>query len=445
MVEVDRRLENARHPLIIPPRFGDIPDVLTAREHWVVWEPAWEEDPADAAGGQWVQVPYHAVTGERVAPRSDQAFGVSFEAAMRAYREKPYAGIGFLLGDEDPFCVVDLSDVRETKDQLRRQARRVVDQMGSYTELSPSGTGLRIWVEGSLPPGGRRRDYIELYEGERFVPVTGCRWEGAPPVIGERQAALETLHRDLFPASPPRPSRTDRLPGLHVRDEDVLDAAFRGPTGYRLEALYVRGDTSILPGDRNGADLALCSLLGYYTGDDAVRLDRLFRGSALYRQKWDRPHYSDGLTYGAATVARALDGCIAFHPYPPPSQITTALAHGKGTTALLSVPPHFSSATEEGENPRDISTGSPHDVILERCDPLAFAEAQGRAQGLALRERVLTARQAASVLGISTRMLRRTIPAWRRFGRQSIGDRWLLSHLLEAQEMAGRDGIAAGG
>ena len=68
---------------------------------------------------------------------------------------------------------------------------------------------------------------------------------------------------------------------------------------------------------------------------------------------------------------------------------------------------------------------------VKEAYPIAVAEAQGRAHGLALSERVLTAKEAADVLSISTIMLRKTVPAWKRFGKDASGDRWLLSELLK--------------
>ncbi len=65
-------------------------------------------------------------------------------------------------------------------------------------------------------------------------------------------------------------------------------------------------------------------------------------------------------------------------------------------------------------------------------DPLRLAREQGRAQGLAMTERVLTARQAADVLQLSVRQLRQTVKPYRRFGRSAAADRWRLSDLLEA-------------
>lgn len=63
-------------------------------------------------------------------------------------------------------------------------------------------------------------------------------------------------------------------------------------------------------------------------------------------------------------------------------------------------------------------------------DPAHLAAVQGRAQGLAQTERVLTAREAADVLHVSVRMLRKTVKPFRRFGNSPAGDRWLLSDLL---------------
>jgi primase-polymerase (primpol)-like protein len=51
-------------------------------------------------------------------------------------------------------------------------------RIDSYTEVSPSGAGLRIWTPGVLPPGGRRKGYVEMYDGGRYLTVTGHRVRG---------------------------------------------------------------------------------------------------------------------------------------------------------------------------------------------------------------------------------------------------------------------------
>ena len=71
--------------------------------------------------------------------------------------------------------------------------------------------------------------------------------------------------------------------------------------------------------------------------------------------------------------------------------------------------------------------------ISQTANPVTLAEAQGRAHGLAMQERVLTAQESADYLYISVRLLRRTIAPYRRFGNSPSGDRWRLSDLLSEQ------------
>lgn len=64
------------------------------------------------------------------------------------------------------------------------------------------------------------------------------------------------------------------------------------------------------------------------------------------------------------------------------------------------------------------------------ADPLELAAAAGRAQGLAQDDAVMDAAAAAAFLGVSTAMLRKSVPAYRRFGKGARGDRWRKSDLL---------------
>ena len=60
-------------------------------------------------------------------------------------------------------------------------------------------------------------------------------------------------------------------------------------------------------GSQSEADLALCCALAFWTGKDGVQIDRLFRQSQLYREKWDTVHHADGATYGVETIRQAIE------------------------------------------------------------------------------------------------------------------------------------------
>jgi predicted ArsR family transcriptional regulator len=99
-----------------------------------------------------------------------------------------------------------------------------------------------------------------------------------------------------------------------------LELASNAANGERFSSLW-RGDWSGYESNSE-ADLALASLLAFWTGGNAAQIDGLFRQSGLYRPKWERP--SKASSYGHRTIARALAGCSNY--YSPPRQAAQALA-----------------------------------------------------------------------------------------------------------------------
>lgn len=99
--------------------------------------------------------------------------------------------------------------------------------------------------------------------------------------------------------------------GATLDDQTLLDLARRAANGATFERLW-RGDTSEYRDDQSAADLALCTMLAFWTGKDEYRIDSLFRQSGLYRQKWERDEYRE------RTIRRACDS--VFSVYEPGEQ-----------------------------------------------------------------------------------------------------------------------------
>jgi len=404
-----------------PPDLNALSESLKRFAQWVVWDAIFAEQAtamsqAASDANSYCCVPLDPVSGESVSA-SDSAVavpgvvsGASFDAAVRALGANSYTGIGFVLREDDPFSVVSLEEAIAVDGTLTPEAARIVDLLDSYTERSPSGRGIRVFVRGVLPPGGRQRGSIELQESAYFVALTGWRWPGTPDDIADRQREIESLHAEVFPrqAAPGRQARDSAAPPPDS-DDDVLATAFGATNGARIRSLfYAEQGAFPVGGDRTAADLALCSLLGFYVGDNPERLDRLFRRSRLYRPRWDMCRYSDGHTYGQAVVAKALEGCLLFYSYPQRASVCTP--------ATESVPTRRADAPESASDT----------MAARRSD----AEEKIRAIDIALQEQVLTAQEAAAILKVSPCLLRRTIKPWRRFGARPCGDRWLLSDLF---------------
>lgn len=129
-------------------------------------------------------------------------------------------------------------------------AMQIVEDLSSYTEVSPSGTGLHVIARAELPEGRRRDDKIEMYDRGRFFTVTGRRLPGTPHLIEERQEQIAALHARLFPTREvSAPSMNGTLtPTNDLSDGEILQRAVNATNGKRFARLWA-GDRSSYPSD----------------------------------------------------------------------------------------------------------------------------------------------------------------------------------------------------
>jgi len=232
---------------------------------------------------------------------SDPTTWSSFETVLAAMRSGGYNGMGFVLTDSG-LTGVDLDHCIEN-DIIQPWAQDVVDRLRSYSEISPSGSGIHIIIKAQLPQGNKRRRKgpIEMYCHGRYFCVTSKHLNGTPAEIEGRQDEIEALHREIFGEREPEPPREVKCGGFDGSDEDLLSRARQARNGGKFSALYDRGDISAYDGDDSAADQALVNMLAFWCGPDPERIDRLFRQSALCREKWiSRADYRE------RTIAAAL-------------------------------------------------------------------------------------------------------------------------------------------
>ena len=137
---------------------------LLERPQWAVWR--WTQKP----DGTWQKPPFMATQPDRHASTSDPSTWSSYETALAAVRARQADGISYILTEDDSFAAIDLDHCRclETH-SIDIWAQLFLERgRNTYTEVTPSGTGCRIW---GLANGGPLHKKFTLKAGPReFEP-----------------------------------------------------------------------------------------------------------------------------------------------------------------------------------------------------------------------------------------------------------------------------------
>ncbi|HUV51328.1 MAG TPA: phage/plasmid primase, P4 family [Anaerolineae bacterium] len=276
---------------ILKPIKNNIDQELKDKKAWIVWK-------IENTEGKQTKVPYNAKTGSR-AKSNDPETWTDIETAYGSYEKDIYDGIGFVLSKENPLVGIDLDHcVDPETGKIDPWAQKIVDGLPTYWELSPSGTGLRAFVKGKLPPEGRKKGNIELYEAGRYLTVTGHKLNGNQ--IKSLPEELNKLHAETF-----KKVETKNQPMRQsFNNQELLTKAFESKHGHKIRLLF-NGDTSDYSSPSE-ADQALCNYLAFWFDNNYAAIDQVFRSSGLMREKWNEKHHADGRTYGQATIGKAI-------------------------------------------------------------------------------------------------------------------------------------------
>ena len=299
-----------------------VPEALkpfTAYNQFIVWR-----EIQRAGKPKPDKVPIHPRTGAPHDPHDPAAWLSATEALQLAT-----AGfnVGFVFTKGDPFFFLDIDNCLQPDGKWSPLAIDLCGQFaGCAMEISHSGKGLHIFGSGEVPAHACKNIPLdlELYTEGRFAALTGA---GAVGSAAFRPAAMAQLVATYFPPSEHTagaewtdgpcaewngPTDDDELirrmlqsrsssavfgnrasvQDLWTGNEDALAAAYPDERGF----------------DHSSADAALCQHLAFWTGKDCERIDRLFRMSALYRDKWETRG-----DYRHRTIIHAVGYCKAVY------------------------------------------------------------------------------------------------------------------------------------
>ena len=290
-----------------------IPQEMKDLPNWVCWR-------FETSDGRKTKIPYNPKTGGR-AKANDPTTWVTYEEAAQSLGR--YDGIGFQLS-ESPFVGIDMDHVL-TNGRANPQAQEVIEQFDTYTEISPSGSGIHCIVRADILGKGYRNDLLELYSQARYLTVTGNIYQRREQIaectdkvksliqaIDAEREAKRNAKKQAGRAASPTPAKgadshlpTERIaqttrenaafcsiPAVDMTIPAIIERIRHSKQAELFSRLFDNGDISAYESP-SSADQALMNILPFHTGGNIPLMIEIFSQSALAkRDKWqNRPDY----------------------------------------------------------------------------------------------------------------------------------------------------------
>lgn len=296
--------------------FEKVPAELRALRQWVCYGKA-----GIAPGEKQYKMPFNPRTGYG-ARAGDPETWATFDEACKAVESGQYAGIGFEFAENGGYVGVDFDHCIDQNGALSAWAIDKMERLYSYTEVSPSGSGIHILCKGKLPGKAVKRPHAEMYDCGRYFTVTGDTWGVEATPLRDPGEALEQLYTELQ-ADGKKPSQSTGgerpAPAPGGSASDGIEAARHSKNAAKFEALFM-GEWQGAYSSQSQADQAFCNLLAFYCRKDPAAMDDIFRRSGLMRPKWDQRHGAK--TYGEMTIEKAIaDTTEVWEPKTLPADV----------------------------------------------------------------------------------------------------------------------------
>lgn len=271
------------------------PDSLTKLPIWILWR--LEPDKS----GRITKVPYSGRYDGR-ASSTDPLTWTTFDRVVDKLQKNRafYKGIGVGVRKSDRLIFIDVDHCVDENGDLSEIAQDIVNHLpGQFMEISQSGSGLHIFALGEIPRNFKNsKNGVEMYADKRFCSMTGNSiGEGSPHEDPDGIRYVFETYKT--PEKIKTPVRTE-ISALQRDDRWIIEHAQKNG---KFSDLF-SGNWRILGyGSQSEADLALCNYLAFWTDCRPDQIDRIFRSSGLYREKWERQDYRDD------TIGTAISNC----------------------------------------------------------------------------------------------------------------------------------------
>jgi len=251
-------------PTALPVNFSNIPMELKQIPRWVLWN---HTEVGSEGNKKWSKLPVQ--TSGQSASSTNPSTWTDFLTVQAAYEKNPhhFSGIGFVFSEEDNLIGVDLDDCYDAdlKGFTNVALQQIATSIDGYMEVSPSGTGVKIFTRGNLKSAHVDHSIgFEAYPNGRYFTVTGQHLKGTIP--SEEQDLSNVI-----------PDRT-----VHITGDDFAD--YKPPI---QDWDLARVETQLLT--------QLDPNCGYQDWlNIGCALHHQFKGDIEACELWDRWSYADG-------------------------------------------------------------------------------------------------------------------------------------------------------
>ena len=295
-----------------------VPAIFKQTPNWLRWR-------LENVDGRDTKVPYQ-VNGSK-ASSTNPATWTDYRTAASEWTIDRTRGVGFALTKELGVIGFDLDgSLNPQNGEIALWAKRIIDTLNSYTEITPSGTGVRVFVVGKKPDGKFKfhlalsagfgtKVQIEVYDHARYFTMTGNRLGVATEVAERDVTEAYKLCYEIMHEHPTEKVQRDATSTLD--DSSSVQIKRSGMVVTTKLALLMHGEivnrspftvnmqgNSIEYPSHSEADMALVTLLAMKHNGDAGLIDADFRESSLYRAKWEREDYRNGTIQKAIRTAK---------------------------------------------------------------------------------------------------------------------------------------------
>lgn len=270
--------------------------------------------------GRTTKVPYNAITNHRAKSNDSQTW-TTFDNAISGLKKYQRTGIAIFLGNG--ICGLDIDHIKKDIDaykanpddenNLINKIKRMTSD--SYMEVSQSGEGIHVIFKAlskNFKNAFEHENGYELYYQKRFFALTGnlltADESKTPEFKFLNDEQVKNLIKNTVGFRPKKVKAQINFKENNLSEDEIMNIILRSKQAEKFKALFTH-DISYCQNhyeSHSEADLALCSILAFYTRD-ANKIDAIFRKSKLYRDKWDKKHHGDGATYGEMTIERAIE------------------------------------------------------------------------------------------------------------------------------------------